>query len=1102
MLTWIGRCCLLLIAFLLSSSAAIAQPAFVTFENGHVRPIALSPDGTQLFAVNTPDNSLEIFDVGAGGLTFAASVPVGMAPVAVAARNNLEVWVVNHISDSISIVDLSGAVPIVARTLLVGDEPRDIVFAVDRAFVSTAHRGQHRTHSSIAGVFSAGNPADPRFSTPGIDRADVWVFDATNLGTTLGGTPLQVLTFFADTPRALATDGTTVYVAAFLSGNQTTVVGETQVANGFGASGAPGPSDNFAGVPAPEVGAIVKRIGTTWRDADNTNRNGSVPFTLPDNDVFSFNATSLAKGTVFSSVGTNLFNMAINPVSGKIYVTNTDSPNEVMFEGAGDHGGSTVQGKLSLSRVTVLDPTGPSQDIQHLNQHINYSNLHTGVGANHAAIDAQIQHSLATPLQPTISSDGNTIYIPAFGSKKIGVFTRSELEDPDFEANFDPTTQSGDYLSTFSGGPSGVALDEVNNRLYVSVRFTNAIEVIDLSTGSISGVHLLHNPEPLSVRQGRTFLYSARLTSGNGEASCSSCHVFGDLDSLSWNLGDPDGTMLANNQPQPDAVLQVVEPTELFHPMKGPMTTQTLKGMSTHGAMHWRGDRHTGFFGAGTTGQCAEAGYAEANSTNAPCDEFDSFRNFIFAFEGLVGKQQTLTTFQMSQFANFMLQVQLPPNPVANLDNTLTPSQQLGSDKWFSCGPGTIECAQLDPDATDTVEDCDGCHSLDPLNGFFGTGGEESFEGETQHMKVPHLRNVYSKVGMFSVGGDQVRGTGLLHDGTIDTIQSFLSAGVFNLNAAERQALADFVLAFPSDLAPIVGQQVTIGPGNVGVADVADRIDLIDARAAAAFESNVLGGSVTECDVIVKTVEAGVEKGYARLASGLYLPDDNGAAINESTLRLKATTQILTYTAVPPGSGQRMGIDRDQDSLLNGVETNTGIFVDADDTGTDPALVDTDSDSFEDGVEVAAGTDPTNPLSFPGGVVCGNSLVEVGEQCDDGNTTAGDGCNATCQDEICGDTVLQAGLGEQCDDGNTTAGDGCSATCQDEVCGNAVVDPGEQCDDGNTTAGDGCSDLCETEAPAPVLAPTLGMLGMICLVVVLMGAGVLVVFRSRGSLAR
>ena len=67
---------------------------------------------------------------------------------------------------------------------------------------------------------------DPQFTTEGIGRADVWVFDSTSLGATVGGTPIEILTFFADTPRALAVsnDGNTVYVAAFHSGNQTSIV--------------------------------------------------------------------------------------------------------------------------------------------------------------------------------------------------------------------------------------------------------------------------------------------------------------------------------------------------------------------------------------------------------------------------------------------------------------------------------------------------------------------------------------------------------------------------------------------------------------------------------------------------------------------------------------------------------------------------------------------------------------------------------------------------------------------------------------------------------------------------------------------------------------
>jgi len=97
------------------TSEVHAQADYTLFESGPVRPVAMSPDGNRVFVTNTPDGYLEIFDVSGGFAAKGASVPVGLEPVAVAARNDDEVWVVNHVSDSISVVDVSAVPPRVVR---------------------------------------------------------------------------------------------------------------------------------------------------------------------------------------------------------------------------------------------------------------------------------------------------------------------------------------------------------------------------------------------------------------------------------------------------------------------------------------------------------------------------------------------------------------------------------------------------------------------------------------------------------------------------------------------------------------------------------------------------------------------------------------------------------------------------------------------------------------------------------------------------------------------------------------------------------------------------------------------------------------------------
>ena len=93
-------------------------------------------------------------------------------------------------------------------------------------------------------------------------------------------------------------------------------------------------------------------------------------------------------------------------------------------------------------------------------------------------------------------------------------------------------------------------------------------------------------------------------------------------------------------------------------------------------------------------------------------------------------------------------------------------------------------------------------------------------------------------------------------------------------------------------------------------------------------------------------------------------------------------------------------------------------------------------------------------------IACGNGLLETGEGCDDGNTTSGDGCNATCLLEDGGSCTS----GAQCESTlcDTVGGNTCE---QLDVCGNGVIEPaqGEVCDDGGTDTGDGCSNNCLLE---------------------------------------
>lgn len=878
---------MVLVLSLTITPAAFADlNTFETFESGQVRPMALSPDGTQLYVVNTPNNSLEIFAVRPRALIHLSTVPVGMEPVAVAARSNTEVWVVNNLSDSVSVVSLDPLARVV-RTLKVGDEPRDIVFAGvgnSRAFIAAANR--QVTRSEI---------------TPGKQNggADVWVFDTANLGNPLFGTPLTVINLFSDVPRGLAVsaDGKTVYAAALYSGNQTTVVSGAVVReNGIA------PFENIEGVPAPRQGLIVKYDGAAWRDAADRDWSAAVPISLPDYDVFLIDAVApvpVETGSI-TGVGTTLFNMVVNPVSGKIYVSNLEAFNHIRFEGPGDLGGSTVRGHFVDNRITVIDGTVVTP--RDLNTHIDYS-VFPGTPDENAK-------SLALPLEMVVTADGSTLYVAAFGSSKVGIFSTAELEDGSF------VPSETDHIQVAGGGPSGLVLDEANNRMYVLKRFNNSVGVINLTTNQEINEIAMFNPEPPEVVNGRRILYDARYTSSRGNSACGSCHIFGDTDHLAWELGNPDGNVVNNPNPLRLDLLPNFT-TKDFHPMKGPMTTQSLRGMDNHGPLHWRGDRSGG---------------------NEPvADSFDeraSFTTFRVAFEGLLGRAAPLPESDVEAFADFALDITYPPNPIRRVDNVSTRAQARGerfyrnflSERFAANGQNFA---------------CNDCHAVDVQQGFFGSDGFSTSRpgrfGGGDVVKIPHIRNVYTKLGNLESGpavptGDQYRGYFINHEGSTPTLFNFLSIGefIFPGGDAQRKDVIEFVLAAPSNQAPVVGRQVTLGA--VGQALAKSMINVLENQAAVI-------DPVPECDLVVKGWLGGERRSWLRTDTGMYRSDRaSEPLIARSVLddAAKNLVQEMTFTCVPPGSGVRIALDSDEDG-------------------------------FFDRDELDAGTDPEDPLSNPAG---------------------------------------------------------------------------------------------------------------------------------------
>lgn len=833
---------------------------FVNFESAHVHPIALSDSEDQLVAVNTPEARVAFFKVKkTGTLAFVGDVPVGLEPVSLALRpGSQEVWVVNHLSDSVSIVD-TAEMKLLA-TLEVGDEPTDVVFASGRAFVSLSGKE---------------------------DRVVVYDVETRQR--------IASLEIFGDDPRALAvsSDGLRIALVVLESGNGTTTVHQSQ----FSSLRQPPlpdpprdvrfPSDVLPR-PAPVEPLIVQHqaesdlwvdeTGQDWSDRIFLNVAG-IDATLPDYDLFWIDAAADPPRvlTRIPRVGTTLFDVAIHPLTQVAWVPNTDARNLVRFE-------PNLRGHLVETRVSRVTVETGAVDHVDLNPHIDRT-ITPGPAK-------EIAQSLAIPGDGVFSQNGDVYYLTAFGSSKVAVLDG----------------QSGAVLKRIAveGGPSGLALHERAKRLYVMQRFSNTITIVDTGRGraigriGVAGPRAF-DPSPTEVRDGRRFLYDGQVSSGHGDIACATCHIFGNFDGLAWDLGDPQGSFVSFAD-TPWLTGLIASRHAGFDPMKGPMVTQTLRGLRDTEPFHWRGDRA-------------------------------DFQAFNPAFVSLLGRDTPLSDADMDAFTAFMLTAEFPPNPHRLLNDEL-PLSIPGHGN-----PNLGSFIFRDRPVQGDNSRCTTCHAL-PL------GTSHLLQPiEEQSIEVAHLRNVYEKLGLdrFELSveprGNLKGGFGTQHHGSF-SLDLFLRLVAPRLRQNQRDMTA-FLVSFSSGTFPCVGRQVSFDDSS----SVEERttLDILIAQA-----------DLERCDVIASGRIGDMAVGYFYEQTTGEMRSDSSQRASVTPIQLIdaiAQDERVTFMGVPMGSGQRLGIDRDRDGCSDGDELRQG---------TDPAnpgllAPDSDGDGIVDSVDLCPG---------------------------------------------------------------------------------------------------------------------------------------------------
>ena len=486
---------------LLYAPGTVGHP---TFMSPHTAPIVVS-DG-YVFVVNTPADTVDIIDTDTHAIV--KRINVGIDPVSIAVRpDSKEIWVANHVSDSVSVIDTNPASstylqiidtvqdfdPKTRATRF--DEPMGIAFANNRkAYVALSSENQ------IAVINVVTRQVEKR------------------------------LHITAQDPRAITVRGDRLYVIPFESNNQTQLSGGTGPIDGkmitFDAQKHVIDNNNVL-----SLGAVLDIIKHPK---------------VPDRDLYVFDTRTDKLVEVVDTLGTLLYGLTVDS-TGRVFIAQADARNDANgLAGTKNHGLAELENRAFLNQITSVSFTGDSADVP------AFIDLEPLPPAHPAPGEA-----LATPFAIQVSDDDATLIVTAAGSDKL------------FTVNVESGEIVGRVA--VDAVPRGIALESNANgkpsRAWVFNAVANTVSVVNLSElAHPEVIESIPLPDPThpAVKRGRIAFNDADVST-TGTFSCASCHPDGHTDQLLWVLETPIVTGATQIMPRSTMPVRGLRDTEPYH---------------------------------------------------------------------------------------------------------------------------------------------------------------------------------------------------------------------------------------------------------------------------------------------------------------------------------------------------------------------------------------------------------------------------------------------------------------------------------------------------------------------------------------------------------